>query len=477
MVKAAWLERASAAADRAAFIDEFDSHGSLASAYEKSVGRSDTLADRLRREAERVAQKAETLARRNQHQATRASLVDEQAALSSRRAHTDREWNAVINPLALETVITTPAELRAWLRQRDDVVQLLEKAAEVRQGLEPLEQTFTTRCTAICRQLDALDEPLSIAKAGLAETLEHADAIIKRHDDLLKQRATLEMRRVNAREERATCELTLKATEAELADWQEKWSVMMTRIGLEAHATPEQAEVFLNKIHELMEKQNDRRDFQSRIRGIDRDAEEFERDVLSLAARLASDLSHLPVYEQVRALAQRLRDAQSDAKQSTTLIQQRERESEVLRQAEIQHEQAGVRMQALCSEAICGEPGELVEAERLSQQCAQLEDERARNNEQLIAAAAGIELSAFCEQVESTDASNLELSIEALEASINLQEDKLNDLNQTIGSERAELAAWTVVIGLHRQRKTYKHAWPVFTETSRDMQRSSWLRR
>ena len=48
---------------------------------------------------------------------------------------------------------------------------------------------------------------------------------------------------------------------------------MMARIGLEAEATPEQAEVFLNKISELFEKLTDRRSHLSRIRGIDRDAE------------------------------------------------------------------------------------------------------------------------------------------------------------------------------------------------------------
>ena len=35
---------------------------------------------------------------------------------------------------------------------------------------------------------------------------------------------------------------------------------MMARIGLEAEATPEQAEVFLTKISELLEKLNDRRE-------------------------------------------------------------------------------------------------------------------------------------------------------------------------------------------------------------------------
>ena len=61
-----------------------------------------------------------------------------------------------------------------------------------------------------------------------------------------------------------------------------------------------------------------------------RDAEEFAQDVKALAARVVYDLVDRPVTELARELAQRLRDAQSDAKQNTTLINQRRREQETL---------------------------------------------------------------------------------------------------------------------------------------------------
>ena len=65
------------AEDHAAFLAEFAPKGTLASAYEQSVERSDALADRLRREADRVAHKAESLAQLNQHRTTRTVLLDE----------------------------------------------------------------------------------------------------------------------------------------------------------------------------------------------------------------------------------------------------------------------------------------------------------------------------------------------------------------------------------------------------------------
>ncbi len=215
---------------------------------------------------------------------------------------------------------------------------------------------------------------------------------------------------------------------------------MMTRIGLEAEAAPEQAEVFLNKISELLEKLTDRRNHQSRIRGMHRDAEEFARDVKALAARVAHDLVDRPVTELARELAQRLRDAQADAKQSTTLTNQRQREQETLRAAEIQYEQARVCLERLCNEANCADFDDLPEAERRSQNLVRLEAARATCEEQLLAAAAGVDLAAFCHQVEQADPGTLDASIEELDAKIATQEEELRQLDQTIGTERGELA-------------------------------------
>ena len=104
-----------------------------------------------------------------------------------------------------------------------------------------------------------MGEPLSATDSDLADVLEQAEAVIKRHDDLSQRRGKLETKLATARAERATAELSLQTAEAELTTWRIEWSAMMARIGLEADATPEQAEVFLTKISELLEKLNDRR--------------------------------------------------------------------------------------------------------------------------------------------------------------------------------------------------------------------------
>ena len=57
LVQADWLEGARGGEDLAAFLAEFAPAGTLADAYAQSVRHADAVADRLRREADRVAPK------------------------------------------------------------------------------------------------------------------------------------------------------------------------------------------------------------------------------------------------------------------------------------------------------------------------------------------------------------------------------------------------------------------------------------
>ena len=185
LVKSAWLDHAPAGEDQAAFLAEFAPKGTLASAYEQSVARSDSLGDRLRREADRVAHKAESLAQIHRHRTTRANLIEQGQVLDDRQAAGwSCEWNTLVSPQAIQTELRTPTELRAWLRQREQAVQLLEKVEEIRRNLEPLEQTFTTKLAAIRQILDEMGEPISRSHVELNDLLEEADAVINRHDNL-----------------------------------------------------------------------------------------------------------------------------------------------------------------------------------------------------------------------------------------------------------------------------------------------------
>lgn len=437
LVKAAWLDNAPAGGDVARFLAEFAPGGSLAGAYEQSVQCGDALADRLYREADRVARKAEWLAQLGQRRASRAALQQDSRLLEDQHARTQRKWNTAVGPLHLEDESQTPVELRAWLRQREDVIQLLEKVEEARQGVEPLDRAFTSHHAAVTRALNEIDEASSTtAGCDLAESLERAEAAIKRQDDLTQQRTKLETNLAAARSERDNARLSLQVAEAELEAWRTDWAMQMTRIGLEAGAAPEQAEITLTRISDLFKVLDSRRDFLNRIRGIDRDADQFAHDVVALVARLTPDLNNRPAGDQTRELASRLREA----REATILTQQRQREEGLLRAAETQREEARIHLERLCNEAGCTDFEQLPEAERCSQNRARLESDRAACEEQLLGYTAGADLASFAAEVEQINSDTLDASIEECEVTIAAREAALGSVDQTIGTERAELA-------------------------------------
>jgi uncharacterized protein YhaN len=436
LVKASWLAATPDSEDTAPFLAEFAPGGTLAVAYEQSVERTDAIADRLRREADRVAHKAELQVQLLQHRATRTRFQQDSKLLEDQRVHSQTDWNTLVGPLGLEAEAQTPTELRAWLRRREDVLQLLEKATEARQSVKALEEQSTSHRAAVTRALGETGNCAPAAGRDLAPLLEQVELVIKREDDLTRKRADLEAKLADVRSERTNAQLSLRAAEAKLDAWRTTWTTQMARIGLQPSAAPEQAEIVLTRISDLFKVLDSRREHLSRIRGMDRDADQFARAVTNLVMRVAPDLDGEPVDQQARELASRLQEAQK----ASILAEQRQREDANLRAAVAQREQATIRLDRLCKEAGCTDFEQLPHAERRSQAGAQREKDRALCEEQLVDAAGGTDLPAFLAQAEKADPVALDTSIAELDETIAAEEAKLQHLDQTIGTERAVLA-------------------------------------
>ena len=88
LVRSAWLEGKRDEAAEAAL----DPPLPLEQAYEKSVLKADGVADRMRREAERVAHKAELLAARKLQEERAEDLSREMGLLEGKRKDLDKDW-------------------------------------------------------------------------------------------------------------------------------------------------------------------------------------------------------------------------------------------------------------------------------------------------------------------------------------------------------------------------------------------------
>jgi uncharacterized protein YhaN len=410
----------------------------LAETFEQSVERADLLADRLRREADRVGRKSEWIAQRDRHRAACKDFDRRVRQLDEHQTALDAGWAALVAPLGVEA--RTPAELRGWLRRREEVFQLIEKAEAARQAVEPLEQAIETHRAALAHALEDLGGPTFPSGRGLAEGLEQAEAVAEGIEKAAQRRKDLDEKLAEARTELASARLSLLAAEDQKDAWRAEWASKMDRIGIEADASPEQAEVILTKIQELFDALGEIRGFESRLRGMDRDSAEFAAAVAGLADSVAPDLEGQPSASTARALAVRLQEARAVEQQRTTLDQQRDREALRLAEAEAERDQATTRLDRLCHEAGCTSPEGLPEAERRSRDRARLEDDLGACEDQLGTLAASAGLAAFAEEVERADPDDLGPAIARRETEIEALEAELHQVKETIGAERGELA-------------------------------------
>ena len=440
LIKAHWLENAPDDEATVAFLAAFAPAGSLAAAYEQSVQRADSLADRLRREADRVARNATLLAALEKHRAAQAALEHDLQALDQLQVAIERDWTALVATLGISAEVQAPTELRAWLGRREEIAQLVELADEARQSVAPLDQVLASHRLALSQALESCGTPSRAACRDLAESLEIAEALLKEQDGLVQKRLQLESKLADLRVEQANARLSLQSAESELDIWHRDWSARMSRIGLEAGAAPEQAEIILNRIAELLTVLDERGDFQARISGIDRDAHQFRQDVSTMAQRVALDIADWPFKEQTRELAARLRRAQADAKQSAVMAAQRRQEEANVQAAEAKLEEAQLCLEHLRQEAKCKELTQLPEAELRSQNRVHLESQLAAAKEQLMMNAAGDDLDSFASLAERADPSAIDASIAELDGRISALEEELRGIEQKIGAARTALS-------------------------------------
>ena len=186
LVRKAWLDGEKHPNGSAEFISEVAPGRSLADAYERTVVESDSVADRLRREADRVARKAEWLTQLRQYtdQLARAREASEEA-----RGRCDRlgvEWNDILQPLKISNL--SPPELRSWLGHRDGLLKQFREVRERRNEQDRLACLIAEHRSKLLSSVSPLVEPPANESEQLASLLEFAQDLLAQHEKKAKKR-------------------------------------------------------------------------------------------------------------------------------------------------------------------------------------------------------------------------------------------------------------------------------------------------
>jgi hypothetical protein len=309
LIKGAWLDGRDEPGAASDFIAGLEPGKSLADAYEQGVAKGDDLADRLRREAKEIASRDEHRARLASHRAQLDRIGREQAEAGEHHRRLTSGWEAAVAPLGL--ALLGPGEVRSWLDQRDRAIAGLEQVRAARAEVGRLDRQITEHSGRLASCLADLGLPPSLDER-LAALVERARAAVAKHEEAERRRERVASDLAKESADLQAARERLESIEAERDEWRGPWAEGMARIGLERDATPEQANVFVEKIRELHLHLGKAQEFRSRLKGIDRDGEQFAADVAGLALRVAPDLAGQPPDSAAEAIYARHRSAHDD---------------------------------------------------------------------------------------------------------------------------------------------------------------------
>ncbi len=425
------------AEDLETFTKQYDGELALPDAFEKSVDQADHIADRLRREAEQVSRKGVLESRKHQLQETlqtKATILEEaRSELSGIQEAWKQCWiTSGVDPL-------TPGEMRQWLA---DVAAIRDKIADNR--------SEKRRAEAIAAEISSLKTQLieALSQSGqhpdekvlLASLIESGSNHAASQDEIKSRIEKIDTELISRGKEGEEVEAALADVDTKLDQWKAQWAACMETIKIAPDAKPAAAVMIIENMRGAKTLADEADVLKKRIAGIDRDAEAFTHQVIHMTGMLAPELSEESPERAAMQLNARLTAARELLAEKKGVETQLESALTDQQNAEKRVADARTRLDSLCREAGCQGLDALIEVEKRSREQQQLVLEKENAESRLRDLSAGVTVEAFIAEAGLVEPDSIVPELDRITEEIGTLEKERSDLDQTIGTEKNELA-------------------------------------
>ncbi len=425
------------------FVSRWAPHGELATAYANCVRAADLLADRLRWEAESVAEKASLTAERmtcvhrlHESQAQHQRLMEQ---CECRQQEWHQLWSAAgIRP-------RTPREMREWLSRYSSLLDAAQQISQGQQSLASLESKAASARQSLLERLRPLS-PLSVDDVSLVELIEICESTVEASGELLRKQAQHHKELDQLREQLSQAELELQKADLHLQNWRSDWSSAVAApavvlLGMSDESSPSEVIAVMHSLDELLESLKQQSRSQQEIESMDRDVRLFEVEVRRVQLEVSPDAQlSQPALQVVEDLSSRLRSACEQQLKQQQLQEQLVLQKQNLSQADDDVRRYQKSLDDLCRQALCDQAELLPEIDRRSSERQRLEDRLADIQRQLESLATGQSVERLIEECYDCDADQIAADIERLTEQLKDLDSQKLLTSQSIGELRSELA-------------------------------------
>ncbi len=437
LVQDAWQKRTADPANEDEFRRFFDPSLGLAEAFEQAIRRVDDLADRLFREANRVATLRGLEADRDSHQRQAAQLAEQSTLARHAHREIEKKWEDAWRPAGFLPL--PPREMRGWLTRQQKLIERAQAIRTGRTGVQELEDAMAACRDELRRNLSDVGETVDNAEESLAALVARCEATVEQIDTDAATRRQLESDLSSTTQRLADAEAAAEKAEAELAAWHGQWVAAVEPLGLTGDAAPETAQKIVTGTDKLLGQLQQAENVTQRIEAIGRDNGRFEEDVRRVVGRVDPELASLPPEEAADELIARLDRATRDRDRQEDGAADLKRHRETQQQARQTIDEMTSRLEVLCADAGCADPDDLPEVERISAKATELDKSLADCDERLRLLSGGIAVDAFIADVETANTDELPGQLEALGEQIEHLEAEKGELRERVGREKTEL--------------------------------------
>ncbi len=399
--------------------------GALADAFEADVRLADDAADRLRREAGRIAERDRRMLGRREAAARLARLAGAAELARLARLTGRLAWIDLWRGLGIEPL--PPREMNDWLLTGR--AALVRQAGQLREGRADL--------AAQAGQIDSIRAELGRHLGGLGEPpAEPPEALAAL---LARGRAAVDRVRDGSR--LAAARLALEKAEAALGAWRGRWAEAVGPLGLVADASPAEANAALRRIDALADADRLAREARGAIAAQARVEDRFEALVVALAGRLGLGAVEGPIEAVASDLAGRLGRAEIDDGLRKAALRRQADEKARRAEARAAAARAEGAVAALVLEAKGASAADLADAERASDEVKRLRDRLLELDDQLALLAGLIPPGKLREEAGGCDPEGLEARIADLADALAPLEAERDELTEEVGRCRQRLDA------------------------------------
>lgn len=402
--------------------------------FRDELQQADALADRLRREAHRVAQRASIEAEISATRFALEAMEAEAAALAARGAAIEADWHEAWR--ALESPPLTPREMHSWRKRLDGVLLLATRLDQARAEAAELSARLELHRTGLHRALSAITP--GRLPDSLAALVELAEARLAGIEALERARESAEKLAWESKAALQGAQAQRAAAEQELQDWRTEWRNTLATVGLSSELAPEEALAMLEVLDELSATTQERSSVEEKRARVAARIEELELSVSQLRETLAPELAGESAAVAVEALYRRVVEARKVSVTRTHVVEQLESATAALEDALLRERAAGEALRRLMAEAGAGDLHALEAAEVRSARKRQVEAELHELEARLLELGQGRSIKALAVEARELAADHVAVEVKRCQERLEAIERQRPEIDREIWSRRAQ---------------------------------------